>query len=247
MIKGLILAAGRGRRMGTLTDKRPKCLARLGGRTLLERQIESLRQGGCAPIGLVTGYRAELLAGAADHCFHNARWAETNMVASLCAAESWLLREPLIVSYADIFFAPETVAVLAAAPGPLAITYDRDWRALWSARFADPLADAETFRLDGAGRVIEIGARAKDAAAIEGQYMGLLRFTPEAWGEVRAALGALPPSRRDGLDMTGLLALLIRRGLSVFAVERRGPWGECDTESDLRLYNDWIERGLIPA
>ena len=34
-MKGIILAAGRGSRMGVLTDERPKCLTELAGRTLL--------------------------------------------------------------------------------------------------------------------------------------------------------------------------------------------------------------------
>lgn len=244
-IKGLILAAGRGSRMGALSDGRPKCLMQLGARTLLQRQIESLREGGCAPIGAVTGYRAELVAPAVDHAFHNARWAETNMVASLCAAEDWLTRGAVIVSYSDIFYSPETVATLAAAPGPLAISYDRHWYCLWSERFADPLSDAETFKLDDAGRVTEIGARASAPAEIEGQYMGLLKFTPEVWPAIRSVLDDLSPERRDRLDMTSLLAALIRQDVPIFGTACRGLWGECDTESDLKIYAGWIEAGRI--
>ena len=45
-MKGIILAAGRGSRMGVLTDERPKCLTVLAGRTLLEWQIEAMRKAG---------------------------------------------------------------------------------------------------------------------------------------------------------------------------------------------------------
>jgi L-glutamine-phosphate cytidylyltransferase len=244
-MKGLILAAGRGSRMGVLTEDRPKCLTPLGGRTLLARQIASLRKGGCDEIGIVTGYRAALVAPAADRTFHNARWEETNMVASLLVARAWLQQEPVIVSYSDIFYAPETVADLAAAPGAVAIAYDRDWHALWSARFADPLSDAETFRLDEIGRVTEIGARAAAREEIEGQYMGLIKLTPQTLPAADAVLSAVPPARRDKLDMTSLLSALIGAGVGVFAVERRGAWGECDTASDLRLYETWIASGRL--
>ena len=89
---------------------------------------------------------------------------------------------PVIVSYADIFYRSELVRGLAAASGELVITYDRAWRSLWTRRFADPLADAETFRVDDAGRLLEIGGKTTRIEEIEGQYMGLLKFTPGGMG-----------------------------------------------------------------
>jgi CTP:phosphocholine cytidylyltransferase-like protein len=38
-MKAVILAAGRGSRMGHLGDDRPKCLVELEGKPLIERQI----------------------------------------------------------------------------------------------------------------------------------------------------------------------------------------------------------------
>ena len=49
---GLILAAGRGSRMGVLGDERPKCLVELEGRPLLERQVAALRRGGADSVGV---------------------------------------------------------------------------------------------------------------------------------------------------------------------------------------------------
>ena len=57
--------------------------------------------------------------------------------------DPWLRAHDCIVSYADIFYTGETVKRLAAAGGDLAMSYDPDWLALWSRRFADPLSDAE--------------------------------------------------------------------------------------------------------
>jgi choline kinase len=57
----VILAAGRGSRMGSVGDDRPKCLVELEGRPLLDRQIAALRRGGANEIGIVRGYRAEML------------------------------------------------------------------------------------------------------------------------------------------------------------------------------------------
>ena len=61
MMRALILAAGRGSRMGHLGDDRPKCLVELEGKPLIERQIAALRRGGVDEIGVVRGYRAEMI------------------------------------------------------------------------------------------------------------------------------------------------------------------------------------------
>ena len=41
-MKAIILSAGQGSRLGHLTDDRPKCLIDFGGRTLLDRQLDTL-------------------------------------------------------------------------------------------------------------------------------------------------------------------------------------------------------------
>jgi choline kinase len=60
-MRALILAAGRGSRIGTLGDERPKCLIELAGWPLLDRQVAALRRGGVDEIGIVRGYRADML------------------------------------------------------------------------------------------------------------------------------------------------------------------------------------------
>jgi choline kinase len=245
-MRAIILAAGRGSRMKTATEDRPKCLVELNGRSLFSMQQTALRAGGIDRIAVVGGYRADQLVHPDVTLFRNARWAETNMVMSLAAAAEWLKAAPCLVSYADIFYPAATVRRLAALPGPqLAIAYDPDWRALWEARFADPLSDAETFRLTEGNRLIEIGARATSLDQIEGQYMGLLRFTPESWTAVEALLAELEPARRDKLDMTSLLSLLLKRGVDIRAVPTDAGWGEVDSESDLAYYETEVASGRI--
>jgi choline kinase len=244
-MKAIILAAGRGSRMGALTDDRPKGLTKLGGLTLIERAIQSLREGGCTSIGIATGYRAELVAPLGDHAFHNAAWAQTNMVMTLAAARDWLTAEPVIVSYSDIFYSAQTVAVLTRAAAPIAIAYDPHWLALWSDRFADPLSDAESFKRDCDGYLTEIGHRPASVADVEGQYMGLIKMTPHGWAEIEAAMSKLTQDRLDRLDMTSLLSLLLANGVKVGTVAQCGQWGECDSAADLALYEGWISEGCL--
>jgi L-glutamine-phosphate cytidylyltransferase len=246
MMRALILAAGRGSRMRDVGDERPKCLVELAGQPLLERQLAALRRGGCSEIGVVSGYRAQMLARPGLHCFHNERWAQTNMVSSLATASSWLRAGPLIVSYADIFYRAGLVRALAAASGSLVIAYDRCWRELWSRRFTDPLADAETFRVDATGRLLEIGGKTTRIEDIQGQYMGLLKFTPAAWEAVEALRAALEPSVRDRLDMTGMLRLLLASaGLPIMTLGTDGQWGETDNPADVELYQTMVKNGEL--
>jgi L-glutamine-phosphate cytidylyltransferase len=246
MMRAVILAAGRGSRMGLLCDARPKCLVELEGRPLIERQIAALRRGGVDEIGVVRGYRAEMIDFPGLSYFANERWAETNMVISLASATSWLRSGPVIISYADIFYRSELVCGLACAPGQLVITYDRAWHRLWSRRFADPLADAETFRINAAGQLLEIGDTTTKIEDIEGQYMGLLKFTPPAWAAIEALLVNLDTPIRDRLDVTGLLRqLLIRKELSIGTFSTDGQWGEIDNPEDVVLYEKMVREGEL--
>src|SRR5580658_7211357 len=246
MMRAVILAAGRGSRMGNIGEDRPKCLVELEGKPLIERQIAALRRGGVDEIGVVRGYRAEMIDLPGLCYFANERWAETNMVMSLAAAASWLRSGPVIVSYADIFYRSELVRGLAGTPGQLVISYDRAWRRLWTRRFADPLADAETFRIDAAGQLLEIGGKTKRIEEIEGQYMGLLKFTPPAWSAIEALLDRLDAPIRDRLDMTGLLRRLLGgRDLLIGTFGADGQWGEIDNPDDVALYQKMVSAGEL--
>ncbi len=236
-MKAIILAAGRGSRMKSLTDERPKCLVELRGKPLLEWQLESLRAAGISDIAVVTGYKRELLAERGLSEFHNPRWAETNMVSSLACAESWLQGEPCIVSYSDIFYSPVAVQSLINSDATLAVTYDPNWLQLWTERFGDPLLDAETFRLTATHTLAEIGNKPQSVDDVQGQYMGLLRFTPEGWAEVVRLRAELSPQQRDSMHMTNTLQRVIDAGrVPIEAVAYTGEWGEVDSSEDLSVY-----------
>lgn len=236
-MKAIILAAGRGSRMKNLTDERPKCLVELRGKALLDWQLEALRAAGITEIAIVTGYKRELLVNRGLIEFHNARWAETNMVSSLACAQDWLQAEPCIVSYSDIFYSPAAVQSLMTCEVSLAVTYDPNWLELWTQRFGDPLLDAETFRLTPGHTLAEIGNKPTSVDEVQGQYMGLLRFTPEAWAEVLRIRTELTSAQCDKMHMTGTLQKVIdARRVAIAAVPYEGEWGEVDFAYDLDAY-----------
>jgi len=236
-MKAIILAAGRGSRMKDLTDERPKCLVELRGKPLLEWQLEALRGAGISEIAIVTGYMSELLTNRGLTEFHNSRWADTQMVSSLACAQEWLQREPCIVSYSDIFYDAKAVVSLMECSGKIAVTYDLNWLALWEKRFGDPLLDSETFRLNKDQTLAEIGNKPKSVYEIEGQYMGLLRYTPEGWAQVLRIRAQMTPTECDRMHMTGTLQKVIEAGVvPIYAVPYEAEWGEVDTADDLAAY-----------
>ena len=58
---GVILAAGMAKRLRPLTDTKPKCLLKVGERTLLERTVDAMCQAGITEFLVVTGYRGEMI------------------------------------------------------------------------------------------------------------------------------------------------------------------------------------------
>ncbi len=240
--RALILAAGRGRRLGQLGAARPKCLIPLAGRPLLDWQLAALRTAGIDDIALVGGYRRRQLRRPAVPLFENAAWARTNMVASLRAGAAWLRTATTVVAYGDIVYHPRIIVALLDCDADVAISYDVLWRTLWDARFDRPELDAESLRVTDS-HVAEIGGHGEDLERIEGQYMGLLRITPRGFRAIERHLAQTAADEVARMDMTTLLAQLVAAGVPVAAVPIHGCWCEVDQPSDLALYERMVADG----
>ena len=237
-MRAIILAAGRGSRMKTLTEKIPKCLVHLREKPLIEWQLAAIREAGITEIAVVTGYKRELLSPYKLVEFHNERWFETNMLASLMCAEKWLNFGPCIISYSDIFYDKSAVLSLINSSAKIALTFDPNWLSIWSKRFEDPLSDAETFLIDPSNQIIEIGNKPKTVEEVQGQYMGLLRITPEGWSQICSALTNSPKRIRDEMSMTAALQKVIRTTkFSITGIPYENEWGEIDNPNDLDNFN----------
>ena len=55
-MKAMVLAAGRGERMGRLTEKRPKPLLSVGTETLIDRHLRRLAQAGIDEVVINLSY-----------------------------------------------------------------------------------------------------------------------------------------------------------------------------------------------
>src|SRR3954454_10821849 len=116
-MRGIILAAGKGSRLnGTIGDK-PKCLLRVGGKTLVQRQIEALKGVGITDIVVVVGCQADVVrrsCGSRVTYVENARYAQTNSLYSLWLARP-LLYDGFVVMNCDVLFHPQMLSDLVTS------------------------------------------------------------------------------------------------------------------------------------
>ena len=238
-MKAIILAAGRGSRLAGYSEDRPKSLNTLSGVPIIERQIATLQNGGVDDITIVTGYRADQLILPGTAQVHNPDWQTTNMVESLFCAEV-IFTDDLLICYADIVYEPKVLRAIQDSPHDVSVIVDRNWKAYWDWRFADPLSDAESLRLSANGQITDIGNKASTIDEIEAQYIGLIKIS-------KVGLSALAQARRGVIEndrpwkqkrdvkqayMTDVLMEMILLGLPVHGVRIDGGWLEFDTTED---------------
>ena len=129
---GVILAAGMAKRLRPLTDTQPKCLLKVGERTLLERTVAAMAAAGISEFVVVTGYRAEMIKdflenlGSLDNLeslgflakphftfLHNADYEHNNNIYSLWMAGQIVRGKEFLLMDSDILCDPAAVLRIA--------------------------------------------------------------------------------------------------------------------------------------
>lgn len=233
-MQALILAAGRGSRLGDVTAQRPKGLTPLLHKPLLQWQLDAITTAGITETSVATGYLAEQFAPFTVNKIHNPAWQESNMVRTLFCCDHYLQQQTTLVSYSDIVYSSATVSALQQAAGDIVLCYDPDWLNQWQQRFDNPLEDAETFDFIG-NQLLQIGQKPQQLADIKGQYMGLFKLTTIGWSQLRDYLCNLDHTVLNKLDMTSLFSLLLSQGVQVQLCPVQGFWFEIDNQKDLAL------------
>ena len=129
---GVILAAGMAKRLRPLTDTQPKCLLKVGERTLLERTVAAMTAAGISEFVVVTGYRAEMIKdflenlGSLDNLeslgkpkftfLHNADYEHNNNIYSLWMAGQMVRGKEFLLMDSDILCDPAAVLRIAQEP-----------------------------------------------------------------------------------------------------------------------------------
>ena len=244
-MKSIILAAGKGTRMGDYTINCPKSLVKLVNIPILERQIATLKSVGINDITLITGYRSSDFDYLELPQIYNPDFDTTNMVQSLyCARKLFSGASDLIISYSDIIYERGVLKKLINNNEDISITIDTGWYDLWKIRMEDVLADAESLVLNSDQNIIKIGQRPKSLKEIEGQYIGLFKIPKnisksffsiyEIMLKKKLSFGSFQNVKNT--QMTKYLQLLIDNGEKLKAILIKNHWLEIDTDFDLELY-----------
>ena len=108
-IKALIVAAGRGSRLGSITTETPKPLVKVNGEPLLKRSIEILSSFGVDDITVVVGYKAELIKNSLPKNIKyvtNPEYEYTNNLMSMYYGSKNVIGSNFLYLHSDIWYDP---------------------------------------------------------------------------------------------------------------------------------------------
>ena len=244
-MRALILAAGQGTRLRPLTNNLPKILVELCNKTLLERQVSTLKKAGISDIAIATGYRGELIEELGFNCYYNANYKTTNMVNSLFNALPFIKKEgDLIISYGDIIYELDNLEKVITSNAEVNVMIDKQWLRYWQLRFPNPLSDAESLILNKDGTIKNLGQKTENYKDIQGQYTGLIKVRGDRLGRLISFYRNLQSAKGtntkdfDNMFLTSFIQLLINARWEVRAVCVEGGWLEVDSLEDLRIYEE---------
>lgn len=108
----VILAAGMARRLRPLTDTKPKCLLKIGDKSLLQRSVDALISCGINEFVVVTGYRSRLITDFLKdnypdkilHFVDNVDYNTTNNIYSLWLAMPYVKGKDFLLLDSDILY-----------------------------------------------------------------------------------------------------------------------------------------------
>ena len=215
------------------------------GKTILERQVESLQAAGIRDVTIVRGYKKEQVRVAGARLVDNDRFRETGELYSLFRAED-VLAGPVVVLYGDIVFEQSVLERLLRATADVAVVVDRSYPDLLRAGHApsgpdlvvtDTPPNGRRFVApEGGSRVLRIGPEVTPDEA-HGEFIGLTALSKAAAARLRAVHAELAAQRAEGLErasLTHILQALIARGEPVMAVEIHKGWMEIESFDDYR-------------
>ena len=122
---GVILAAGMAKRLRPLTDERPKCLLKVGQRTLLQRTVDAIVAAGVDELVIVTGYRKNMIVDFLKtnyptliiHFIDNPDFAHNNNIFSLWLTRPYTEGKDFLLLDSDILFDPTIIPAIIRQEG----------------------------------------------------------------------------------------------------------------------------------
>jgi len=231
--KGIILAAGVGDRLGSLTAICPKVLLPVRGKwPLIRYPIEALAAAGVSDIAIVVGYLGdkviEVLGNGSDfdvrlQYIYNSDYLGENAI-SVYKAGEWAQGEPVILCMGDHLIGGEIVKRLLDRQ-----VFNETLCVDCTPVHHHELAEATKVTIDSAGCIKDIG---KDLVYWDALDTGVFLLTENFF----RALHELVQHRGAEVTISDVTRFLVRRGHPFDTCDVSGCfWADVDTEEDLDM------------
>ena len=239
--KALIIAAGLGSRLKKHTENLPKCMLDFGGKTLLQRQIDSYKKNGIKDISLIKGYKKEKINYKGIKYFENPDYRNNNILNSIFYGEE-VINGNIIISYSDILFDPMVVKRALETDHDISVVVDIDWRGYYVGRKDHPISEAENVIFNSNNQVIKIGKINTGNEDIHGEFIGMIKLSgrgteifKENFHRLKKIYWNKPFQRAKIFQkayLTDFIQELVDIGIKVHCVIIESGWKEIDTVED---------------
>ena len=184
-MRAIILSAGQGSRLGHLVAELPKCLIDFNGRSLLDRQLDTLAQSGVEEAVVVTGFCDNLVeealmrrrGGPSVRTIYNPFYKVADNTGSLFMARGELSGDCLVLNGDTLVSTSLMNRVVTNHRPGICVTIDR--------KAAYDEDDMKVVEEDG--RLKAIGKRL-DPGTVNSESIGLLAFRGDGAGQFREAI-----------------------------------------------------------
>lgn len=228
----IILASGRGKRLKSITSKKPKSFIKIKNTKLIDIILKSSNL--FKETIIVTGYKSKLF----QKNFYdiklvkNKNYQNTNMVESMFLASKFI-NSDLIVSYSDILYDKDILKELITK-NKSCMPLNAKWKQNWLSRmsYKKMLSDAENIKLTKS-QIVEIGTKINSNNLPKYQYMGIIKFQRKDFFSLKKFYKSLNNKK---IDMTTFLDLSIKKKIikmSYFITSKY--WLEIDSKNDLNF------------
>lgn len=131
-MKAIILAAGIGSRLQPITNKKPKTLIEVNGKTMLAYLIDALLKSGIKNIIICVGFKAEMIMNYCKTTYPNVKfifvenkiYKTTNNMYSLYLAKKYLLGSDFLILNGDVVFEEKLLKKLVSENRTSLVPYD---------------------------------------------------------------------------------------------------------------------------
>jgi L-glutamine-phosphate cytidylyltransferase len=256
-MKGIVIAAGKGSRLGRFTITTPKPLVKVQEKCFFDNTVENLRALGVNEIATVVGYKKNQFKVFKDITFfENNDWENNNILQSLFYARDFM-DDDLIIVYGDIWFEEKSFRNIYTSTGDFVIAVDKDWEDYYQGRTDHPISEAENVIYDDNLHAIQIGKHISPSEGGKqciGEFMGLIKISRNIIKDIVSEFENIESDIRstDSFQnakmfkdayLTDFIQYLINKGYEINCCINSKGWYEVDTEQDLENLRINLQKG----